>query len=177
MSKLEDKFQRIHREHPRIDLKPYDEIFEVLKKISSPKKGVTITELAEKANFKRTRVDRIIKLLKKYGHAKIVSGSNRIPHLCIINKKDEREWKRGKEDIGNNLNKNYDSLLKSLDKTKDLEKGLKTEIKSYQNRKKNGKFFKVYNTIVDNIWSNVEDPDLNKMEIGSTAVRYCAEVW
>lgn len=176
MSIIEDKFQSIHREHPRIDLKPYDEVFEVLNKIGSPKKGVTITELAEKANFKRTKVDRIIRILKKYGYVKTVEGSNRIPYLCMIDKENDRDWKWGKDDIGDNLDKNYNSLLKNLDKTKDIEKGLKTEIKSYQNKKKNGKFFKVYNTIVDNIWSNVKDSDLNKLEIGSTAVRYCAGV-
>ena len=176
MSKLEDKFQRIKREHPRINLEPYDKVFEILNKISNPKKGVTITELAEKANFKRTKVDRIIRVLKKYKYVKTVEGSNRIPYLCVIDKKDERDWKWGKEDIGNNLDENYNSLLKNLDKAKNLEKGLKTEIKSYQNRKKNGKFFKVYNTIVENIWSNAKDSDLNKLEMGSTAVRYCAGV-
>ena len=176
MSKTEDKFQRLYKEHPRINLEPYDKVFEVLRKISNPKKGVTITELAEKANFKRTKVDIIIKILKKYKYVKTVEGSNRIPYLCIIDKQDERDWKWGKEDIGNNLDENYNSLLKNLDKAKNLEKGLKTEIKSYQNRKKNGKFFKVYNTIVESVWSNEKDSDLNKLEMGSTAVRYCAGV-
>ena len=173
MSKIEDKFQKLYEEHTRIDLEPYDKVFEILRKISNPKKGITITELAEKANFKRTKVERIIRLLKKYKYVKTVQGSNRIPYLCIIDRKDERDWKWGKENIGSNIKKNYDSLLKELDKAKNLEKGLKTEIKSYQNKKKNGKFFKVYNLIVENIWSNMEGLELNKMEIGSTAVRYC----
>lgn len=176
MSKIEDKFQILHKEHPKINLEPYDKVFEVLKKISSSKKGVTVTALAEKVDFKRTKVDRIIRVLKKYKYVKAIEGSNRIPYLCVIDKKEDRDWKWGKEDIGNHLDENYNSLLRNLDKAKNLEKGLKTEIKSYQNKKKNGKFFKVYNTIVDNIWSNVKDSDLNKLEMGSTAVRYCAGV-
>lgn len=174
MSKTKNKFRRLHEEHPRIDLKPYDKVFEILRKISNPKKGVTITELAEKANFKRTKVERIMRLLRGYKYVKTVQGGNRIPYLCIIDEKDKRDWKWGKGDIGSNIDKNYDFLLKNLDKTKNLEKELKTEIKSYQTKKKNGKFFKVYNKIIENIWSNIKNSNLNKMEMGSTAVRYCA---
>ena len=175
MSKIEDKFKRLYKEHPRIDLRPYDQIFEVLKRIGNPKKGLTITQLAEKVNFKRSKVDRIIRILKKYNYVKTVERSNKIPYLCVIDEEGDRDWKWGKEGIGNNIDRNYDSLLKNLDKTRNLEKGLKTEIKSYQTKKKNGKFFKVYNTIVENIWFNIKNSDINKMEMGSTAVRYCAE--
>ncbi|MBI2663663.1 hypothetical protein HYX15_04000 [Candidatus Woesearchaeota archaeon] len=173
MSKLKDKFERIKKEHPRIKLEPYNKVYETLKNIGNPKKGATITVLAEKTKFKRSKVDRIIRILKVYRYVKIAEGSNGIPYLCIIDKKDERYWKWGKEQIGSNLDKNYESLLENLDKAKKSDNKLKTEIKSYQNKKKNGKFFKIYNTLVEDVWSNMKDSDLNKLEIGSTAVKYC----
>jgi len=173
MSKLEDKFQRIKREHPRIKLEPYEKVYETLKNIGNPKKGATITVLAEKTKFKRNKVDRIIRVLKTYHYVKVAEGSNGIPYLCVIDKKEERDWKWGKEQIGSNLDKNYESLLENLDKAKKSDSKLKTEIKLYQNKKKNGKFFKIYNTLVEDVWSNMKDSDLNKLEMGSTAVRYC----
>ncbi|MCD4760014.1 hypothetical protein K8R33_03940 [archaeon] len=176
MLKTKDKFQRLNKDHPRIDLDPYNKVFEILRKISNTKKGVTITEIAEKTNFKRIKVDRIIRILKKYNYVKIVGRSNRIPYLCIIDRKDERDWKWGKEGIGDNLDENYNYLLKNLDKAKNLDKELKTKIRLYQDKKKNGKFFKVYNALVENIWSNTKESDLNKLEMGSTAMRYCVEV-
>lgn len=176
MSTNKDKFERIQGEHPKINLEPYEKVYETLEKIGGTKKGITITVLAEKTKFKRSKVERIIRILNKYNYVKIAEGSNRIPYLCVIDKKDERDWKWGKEQIGSSIDKNYESLLENLDKAKNVDNKLKTEIKSYQNKKKNGKFFKIYNTIIENIWSNIKDSDLNKMEIGSTAVRYCAEV-
>ena len=173
MSTNKEKFERIKREHPRINLESYEKVYETLKNIGNPKKGATVTVLAEKTKFKRSKVDRIIRVLKIYHYVKVAEGSNGIPCLCVIDKKDERDWKWGKEQIGSNIDQNYGSLLENLDKAKKSDSKLKTEIKLYQNKKKNGKFFKIYNTLVEDVWSNIKDSDLNKLEMGSTAVRYC----
>ena len=176
MSKIEDKFKRLYEAHPRIDFGPYDTVFEVLKRISNPKKGVTITQLAEKVNFKRSKIDRIIRTLKEYKYVRTVGGGNRIPYLCIIDEDGDRDWKWGKHDIGQSINDNYNSTIKNLDKAKNLKKELIVEIKSYQTKEKNGKFFKIYNLVVEIIWSNAKNSSVNKMKMGSTAVRYCAGV-
>ena len=171
MSKTENKFQRIYMKHPKIKLELYNKVYEALKKYNNPK-GTTITELAEYMDCKRSRVERRIKMLRKFGYIKVIGRKKGIPYLCVSNRKGDKKWKYGKIPIGTTIEDNYSLLLKKLKYTRKLDKELKEQLLFYQNKKKNGKFFKVYNNIIENIWLNNLNSKLNKLQMGSTALRY-----
>jgi len=111
MVNFENIFQKLYGEHPNTNLEPFWKVLEVLQKIPSAKKGMTITEIAKKLNLKRAKIARIIRVLKQYKYVKTIGRSNAIPYLSIIDKKEDITWKWGKEDITNNINENYHYLF------------------------------------------------------------------
>lgn len=174
MSKSKKRFDKLKEDHPKIDLEAYQTVYDILNGMDGSKKGTTITAIADNLKFKRNKVTRIMRLLKHYGYVEIVKGSNRIPYLVTIDREDKRDWKHGKELIGLALDKNYNLLIDNLNKAKDIKRDIKSKVKAYQNKKKKGEFFTIYNQCVGDIWLNDSEIDLFKMEFGSPAVRYCA---
>jgi len=166
--KLKEKFSRIFKKgvsKPR-DVFKLNKIYETIK---NSKKPLRIREISETINIK---INTVRDYIKKYLEAKLYVKKSRVytpPYLMVEPYGSDPEFVYGKDNKNSRIEDEVGILLKNSFGLGNL---FSQQLKFIKNNKiYNSRFFKVYNELVEELWSK-SITKVSKMRIGSGANRY-----